>query len=207
MSIIFILGTDYFNLDLYIMWFSKKPIAFVKKASILTRNQRSLFKLVRNILLEDKHDVMYARPAYHVFDVDESCNSKSNIKKGREMVGSAYLDIIVVESESLRAVCAFRMDDNGDKKASKWSKETRNLVTAAESAKFPLFIVPNTKTYRTETIVAQIKKTIPVSKFASQYRSNAETKDNIEAKDKDFEQNREHEHNRRQVNAYHKTKP
>ena len=189
------------------MWFSKKPIAFVKKASILTRNQRSLFKLVRNILLEDKHDVMYARPAYHVFDVDEGCNSKSNIKKGREMVGSAYLDILVVESESLRAVCAFRMDDNGDKKPSKWSKETRKLVTAAESAKFPLFVVANTKTYRTETIVAQIKKTIPVSKFALKYRSNTETKDNIEVKEKDFEKNREHEHHRREVNAYHKTKP
>ena len=169
------------------MWYSKKPITFVKKASILTRNQQSLFKLVRNILLEDKHDVMYARPAYHVFDVDEGSNSKSNIKKGREMVGSAYLDILVVESESLKAVCAFRMDENGDKKASKWSKETRNLVMAAESANFPLFIVANTKTYSTAAIIAQIKKTIPVSKFASQHRSTVEISHNTEAKGKEKE--------------------
>ena len=158
------------------MWFSKKPITFVRKASILTRNQQSLFKLVRNILIDDQHHVMYARPAYHIFDVDERCNSKSNIKKGREMVGNAYLDIIVVEADSLRAVCAFRMDDNGRKKESEWSKETRNLVKAAESAKFPLFIVPNTKEYSTADIIAQIKQIIPVSKFASQYRSPAEAK-------------------------------
>ena len=188
------------------MWFSKKPITFARKASILSRNQRSLFKLVRNILLEDKHEVMYARPAYHVFDVDERCNSKSNIKKGREMVGNAYLDIIVVENESLKAVCAFRMDENGDKKASKWSKETRNLVTAAESAKFPLFIVTNTKTYSTSAIIAQIKKTIPVSKFASKYRENVEitnpeTTNSTEVKGKNVEINR------REPEAYHKTKP
>ena len=165
------------------MLFSKKPITFVRKASILTRNQLSLFKLIRNILLVDQHDVMYARPAYHVFDVDERNNSKSNIKKGREMVGKSYLDILVIESESLRAICAFRMDDNGDKKASKWSKETRNLVAAAESAKFPLFIVANTKSYSTEAIIAQIKTTIPVSKFASQHRTPVETKDSIEGKE------------------------
>ena len=169
------------------MWFSKKPITYVRKAAILTRNQLSLFKLVRNILLVDQHDVMYARPAYHVFDVDDRNNSKSNIKKGREMVGKAYLDILVIESESLRAICAFRMDDNGDKKASKWSKETRNLVAAAESAKFPLFVVPNTKSYSTEAIIAQIKKTIPVSKFASKHRTTAETIQSTEAKEKNIE--------------------
>ena len=167
------------------MLFSSKPIIFVKKASILTRNQRSLFKLVRNVLLEDKHEVMYARPAYHVFDVDEGCNSKSNIKKGREMVGKAYLDILIVESESLKAVCAFRMDENGDQKASKWSKETRNLVMAAESANFPLFIVPDTKTYSTAAIIAKIRKTIPVSKFASQFRATAEIMHATEEKEKD----------------------
>ena len=201
MFILIILGNDYFYWDLYIMWFSKKPITFVRKASILTRNQRSLFKLVRNILLEDKHDVMYARPAYHVFDVDEHCNSKSKIRKGREVVGHAYLDIIVVESESLRAVCAFRMDANGDKKASEWSKETRNLVKAAESAKFPLFIVPDTKSYSTEAIVALIKKTIPVSKFASQYRSTADPVHDPEVKEKNIIPNR------REPKVYHKTKP
>ena len=179
------------------MWFSKKPITFVRKASIITRNQRSLFKLVRNILLEDKHDVMYARPAYHVFDVDEGSNSKSKVKRGREMIGNAYLDIIVVESDSLRAVCAFRMDENGDKKESKWSKETRNLVTAAESAKFPLFIVPNTKTYSTSAIVAKIKKTIPVSQF----RSTVEAKHSAEGIERDVE------HHRREVKTFHKTKP
>ena len=199
--ILIILGNDYFYWDLYIMWFSKKPITFVRKSSILTRNQRSLFKLVRNILLEDKHDVMYARPAYHVFDVDERSNSKSNIKKGREMVGHAYLDIIVVESESLRAVCAFRMDENGDKKASEWSEETRNLVKAAESAKFPLFIVPDTKSYSTDEIVALIKRIIPVSKFASQYRSTAEPVNHPEVKEKDIKINR------REPKVYHKTKP
>ena len=101
------------------------------------------------------------------------------------MVGNAYLDILVIENESLKAVCAFRMDENGDKKASKWSEETRNLVTAAESAKFPLFIVPNTKEYSTAAIIAQIKKVIPVSKFASQYRTTAETIHRIEVKGKD----------------------
>jgi len=183
------------------MWFSKKPIIFVRKASILTRNQRSLFKLVRNILLEDKHDVMYARPAYHVFDVDERSNSKSKIRKGREVVGQAYLDIIIVESDSLRAVCAFRMDENGDKKASEWSEETRNLVKAAESAKFPLFIVPDTKSYSTDEIVALIKRIIPVSKFASQYRSTAEPVNHPEVKEKDIKINR------REPKVYHKTKP
>ena len=198
--ILLIFGTDYFNLGLYIMWFSKKPIIFVRKASILTRNQRSLFKLVRNILLEDKHDVMYARPAYHVFDVDERCNSKSNIKKGRKMV-KAYLDILIIESESLRAVCAFRMDDNGDEKESEWSEETRTLVTAAESANFPLFVVANTKSYSTAAIIAKIKKVVPVSKFASQHKATPETKQSTEVKEKDVE------HVRRQVNTYHKTKP
>ena len=183
------------------MWFFKKPIAFVRKASILTRNQRSLFKLVRNILTEDQHDVMCARPAYHVFDVDERTKSKSNIRKGREMVGNAYLDILVIEKESLRAVCAFRMDDNGDKKSSEWSEETRNLVMAAESAKFPLFIVPDTKSYSTAAIIAQIKKIIPVSKLASQNRSTAETKHRTEVKKKDIE------HKRRQTTVFHKTKP
>ena len=183
------------------MWFTKKPITFVRKSSILTRNQQSLFKLVRNILIKDKYDVMYARPAYHVFDVDERSNSKSKIKKGREMVGNAYLDILIIDSETLKAVCAFRMDENGDKKASKWSKETRNLVKAAESAKFPLFIVANTKTYSTAEIVAQIKKVIHVSKFASQYRSAAETIARAEMKEKDIELKR------RQLEAFHKTKP
>ena len=185
------------------MWFFKKPITFVKKASTLTRNQQSLFKLVRNILLENNHDVMYARPAYHIFDVDERCNSKSNIKKGRELVGNAYLDIIVVESESLRAVCAFRMDDNGDKKSSEWSEETRNLVTAAESAKFPLFVVANTKSYSTAAIIAKIKKVVPVSTVASQHKSAPETQHPTEeeVKEKDVE------HVRREVNTYHKTKP
>ena len=183
------------------MWFFNKPITFVRKASTLTRNQQSLFKLVRNILLENNHDVMYARPAYHIFDVDDRNNSKSNIKKGRELVGNAYLDIIIVESESLRAVCAFRMDDNGDKKASEWSKETRNLVTAAESAKFPLFVVANTKSYSTAAIIAKIKKVVPVSKFASQNRTAPETKESTEVKAKDIEINR------REVNTYHKTKP
>ena len=167
------------------MWFSKKPITFVRKASIITRNQRSLFKLVRNILIEDQHHVMYARPAYHVFDVDERCNSKSNIKKGRQMIGNAYLDILIVENDSLKAVCAFRMDDNGDKKKSKWSQETRNLVIAAESAKFPLFIVANTKEYSTASIIEQIKKVIPVSKFASQFRSSAVAKQLIDVGEED----------------------
>ena len=183
------------------MWFFKKPITFVRKASTLTRNQRSLFKLVRNILTQEQHDVMYARAAYHVFDVDEHSKSKSNIRKGREIVGNAYLDILVIEKESLRAVCAFRMDDNGDKKASEWSEETRNLVMAAESAKFPLFIVPNTKAYSTAAIIAQIKKIIPVSKFALQHRLTPETKLRSEVKKKDFE------HKRRQTTVYHKTKP
>ena len=204
-SNLLILGTDYFSLDLYIMWFSKKPITFVKKASIITRNQRSLFKIVRNILLEEKHDVMYARPAYHVFDVDESTNSKSNIKKGREMVGRAYLDIIIVENESLRAVCAFRMDDNGDKKASEWSKETRNLVMAAESAKFPLFVVPNAKAYSTSAIIAQLKKIIPVSKFASQHRATAKTV-SVPVENDEFKE-RDVEHKRRSTSIYHKTRP
>lgn len=184
------------------MWFSRKPIAFVRKASIITRNQRSLFKLVRNILIEDKYDVMYARPAYHVFDVDERTNSKSKIKKGREMVSQAYLDIIIVENESLKAVCAFRMDENGDEKEpKKWSKETRDLVTAAESAKFPLFVVANTKSYSTAAIVAQLKKVIPVSKYVPMYRSKEEEEQSAEQKEKDVD------HKRRETKTYHKTRP
>ena len=183
------------------MWFFKKPITFARKASIVTRNQRSLFKLVRNILIEDQHEVMYARPAYHVFDVDERTNSKSNIKKGRMMVGNAYLDIIVVENESLKAVCAFRMDENGDKKEKEWSKETRNLVKAAESAKFPLFIVPNTKTYSTAAIVAKINRIVPIKKPGSQKKPTADItqRPGVDGKDVD--------HNRREVNTFHKTKP
>ena len=97
------------------------------------------------------------------------------------MVGNAYLDILVIENESLRAVGAFRMDENGDKKASTWSKQTRNLVMAAESAKFPLFIVPNTKEYRAVVIKAHLKKIIPVSK----QHLNAQTLHDFEEKAKD----------------------
>ena len=115
----------------------------------------------------------------------------------------AYLDILIIESESLRAICAFRMDDNGDKEASEWSEETRTLVTAAESAKFPLFVVANTKSYSTAAIIDKIKRVVPVSKFASQHRSAPETKHPTEeeVKEKDVE------HIRREVNTYHKTKP
>lgn len=183
------------------MLFSKKPIAFVRKPSILTRNQRSLFKIVRNILAEDKYDVMYARPAYHVFDVDERSNSKSNIKKGREMVGSAYLDIIVIENETLKAVLAFRMDENGDKKPDQWSKETQNLVMAAKSAKFPLFVVPDTKTFSTDAITGKINRVIPLSKIVTQRKSSSGTGAKSTVQEKNLKPNRP------EVKVFHKTKP
>lgn len=143
------------------MFGSKDKIKFVRKTSVITRNQRSLYKLIAG-LLKNNYLPMYARPAYHVFDVDEESNSSSQNKTGRAMVAHAHLDMIVVEEAGLKPVCAFRVDPNGNQSDPKlFSKETRDLITAAQSANFPLFIIPDDKQYSTARIHSLLKQAIP----------------------------------------------
>jgi len=161
------------------MFFSSKPINFVKKTSIISRNQRSLFKLVEGLLVDGYH-VMYARPAYHIFDVDVHNNSKANIRKGRDIVAH-YLDIVIVEDDSLLPICAFRMDDNGSQPIESWSTETRALYEAAKSAGFPLIIVPDTKNYSTAMIVYSLKGVLPLTAISERYRTTSEIIHSIES--------------------------
>lgn len=140
--------------------FKTKPIHFRKRVSVISRNQRSLYKLVQNIL-QCNYVVVPGGPAYRVIDVDDSQGSRAAIEKGKKMVDGVYFDLVIIENEGFRPICAFRMDPKGNESEESWEDATRELLTAAKSADFPVFVVPILQAYDTFSIVAKLRTVIP----------------------------------------------
>jgi hypothetical protein len=155
--------------------FKSKPIHFKKRVSVISRNQRSLYKLVQNVV-QCNYAVIPGCPAYRVIDVDDSQGSSSAIKNGKRMVDRVYFDLVIIESDGFRPICVFRMDPNGHEPEEKWSEETRNLKAAARSAELPMFVVPILQAYDTFSIVSKLRKVIPEECLVDKQREYMEEK-------------------------------
>ena len=137
-----------------------KSIHFKKRISVMSRNQRSLYKLIQNLLLGNFQVILGGR-AHRIIDVDESQGSRSAIAKGKEMLNGINVDLIIVENEGFRPICAFRMDPRGNESEESWGEATQVLMEAARAAKFPLFVIPILQVYDTASIVARLRTVIP----------------------------------------------
>ncbi|MCW8888047.1 MAG: DUF2726 domain-containing protein [Gammaproteobacteria bacterium] len=155
--------------------FKSKPIQYKKRISVISRNQRSLYKLVQNVL-QCNYAVIPGCPAYRVIDVADSEASSASIKKGKKMVDGVYFDLVVIESDGFRPICAFRMDPRGNESEEHWDQSTKDLIAAADSAKLPLFIVPVLQAYDTFSIVAKLRKVIPEECLIDKQREYMEEK-------------------------------
>ncbi len=159
---------------------SSKEIKFKTKISVISRKQRSLYKLIQGVLL-GKYTVIPRCPAYRVIDVDDSQESRSAIEKGKRMVNGVFFDMVIIDNEGLRPICAFIMDPKGHESEENWGKDTVALYKAARSAKFPMFVVPVLQTYDTFSIVAKLRTVIPKECLIDKQREYLEGK---ELKDK-----------------------
>lgn len=155
--------------------FESKPIHFRKRVSVISRNQRSLYKLVQNIL-QCSYVVVPGGPAYRVIDVDDSQGSRSAVAKGKKMVDGVYFDLVIIENEGFRPICAFRMDPKGHEPEDNWEEETKELMAAARSADFPVFVVPILQAYDTFSIVAKLRAVIPEECLIDKQREYMEDK-------------------------------
>ena len=155
--------------------FKSKPIHFKKRISVISRNQRSLYKLVQNVV-QCNYAVIPGCPAYRVIDVDDSHGSSSAIKRGKQMVDGVYFDLVIIENDGFRPICAFRMDPNGKEPEEKWEDSTKELLNAARSADFPVFVVPILQAYDSFSIVAMLRKVIPEECLIDKQREYMEEK-------------------------------
>ncbi len=155
--------------------FESKPIQFRKRVSVISRNQRALYKLVQNIL-QCNFEVIPGGPAYRFIDVDDSQGSRAAIAKGKKMVDGVYFDLVIIENEGFRPICAFRMDPKGHEAEAHWSQETRELLLAAKSAKFPVFVIPILQAYDSFSIVAKLRTVIPEECLIDKQREYMEYK-------------------------------
>ena len=157
--------------------FKSAPIHFRKRVSVISRNQRSLYKLVQNVL-QCNYSVIPGCPAYRVIDVDDSHedSNRSAIDKGKRMVNGVYFDLVIIENEGFRPICCFRMDPHGHESEDKWSEETRALQRAAQSAELPMFVVPILQAYDTFSIVAKLRTVIPEECLIDKQREYVEDK-------------------------------
>jgi len=155
--------------------FKSEPIHFKKRVSVISRNQRSLYKLVQNIL-QCNYVVVPGGPAYRVIDVDDSHGSRSAIEKGKKMVDGVYFDLVIIENEGFRPICAFRMDSKGSEPEENWEDATKELLKAAKSADFPVFVVPILQAYDTFSIVAKLRTVIPEECLIDKQREYMEDK-------------------------------
>ncbi|MCW8887595.1 MAG: DUF2726 domain-containing protein, partial [Gammaproteobacteria bacterium] len=133
--------------------------AYGQRISVVSPQQLALIKQVQNIL-QCNYTAIPGCPAYRVLDVDEDIESRSDIKKGRAKIEGIYFDLVVIDKDTFKPICVFRMDPYAHLSEEHYNEGTRNLLEVTRSVKLPMFVVPIINEYDHFKIVAHLKTVI-----------------------------------------------
>jgi hypothetical protein len=157
--------------------FTKKvePVKYGQRVSVVSPFQLALIKQVQGIL-QCNYTAIPGCPAYRVLDVDEDLEHRSGVKKGRSRIDGVYFDLVVIDKETFKPICVFRMDPNAHRAEEFYNEGTRNLRMACKTAKLPMFVVPIIKEYDHFKITANLKTVIPAECLFDRKREYLEKK-------------------------------
>ena len=137
-----------------------EPLKFGQRVSVISPHQRALIKQVQNIL-QCNYTAIPGCPAYRVLDVDTDLEGRANIKEGRAKINGVYFDLVVIDKDTFKPICVFRMDPNAHLSEEHYNEGTRNLLEVTRAAGLTMFVVPIIHEYDQFKIAAQLKTVIP----------------------------------------------
>lgn len=137
-----------------------EPPKFGQRVSLVSPPQLALTKQVQNVL-QCNYTTIPGCPAYRILDVDEERESRANIKEGRSKIDGIYFDLVVIDKDTFKPICVFRMDPNAHLSEENYNEGTRNLLEAARAARLAMFVVPIINEYDHFKIAAHLKTVIP----------------------------------------------